>query len=434
MINMNDLHLSSDDRSNIQTHLDEFARRVTSIIILIVVLTGIWSLSIDEILRSVLLKLDPCSGACINIFSPDEWAGTRWLSASLLGLFTAAPYAMMQAYSFARPGLLPSERRALVIWMVSMWALSLSSLIFTISIFLPWLYEYGHTFNEDSGLIGRYDAAEMLHVSISIAWAIILVLAAMCVVIIAGMSKLLWKGNAGWWRLRIHGVMLMLLWLIIPDGLPGLLFTLTFLASGLVEIVGWRAFRAPIPIGHGLMDLLDIDGGIYRVLYVDCSCYETSPSIKPLKGMGYISYRSVCRDKEQQDRLLDVVKRFNADKLVFSGCVIESLPIEYVDSLRFLGCKAETLNLAHLSAIRTDDNLIDCELAMACLQEPWSENSVNQRCREILAESGINTIYYGEKIPFGLNLQENESWITNPHDSLIQTLEKMDISVTPLSN
>ena len=431
---MNDLHLSSDDRKKVQAHLDEFSKRITSVIILTVILTGIWSLSIDEILRSVLLKLDPCSGACINIFSPDEWAGTRWLSASLLGLFTAAPYAMMQAYSFARPGLLPSERRAFVIWMVVMWALAFSSLVFTVSIFLPWLYEYGHSFNEDSGLIGRYDAAEMLHISVSIAWTIILVLAAMSIVIIANMSKLLWKGNAGWWRLRIHGVMLMLLWLVIPDGLPGLLFTLTFLASGSVEIVGWRAFRASIPIGHGLMDLLDIEGGTFRVLYVDCSCNGTSPKVKPLKGMGYVSYRSVCRDNQQQDKLLDVVKRFNADKLVFSGCVIDSLPIDYVDSLRFLGCQTETLNLAHLSVVRTDGSTIDNELAMACLLQPWSEQSSNQRCQEILSKSQIEKIYYGEEIPFGLNLQPNEAWITNPHESLMETIEELGISMILLSN
>ena len=233
MITMNDLHLSSDDRSSFQSHLDEFAKRLTSVIILVVIMTIVWSFSIDEILRQVLQQLDPCSDSCINIFSPDEWAGTRWLSASLLGLFTAAPFAMIQAYTFARPGLLPSERRAFVIWMVIMWALALCSLVFTITDFLPWLYAYGHSFNDETGIVGRYDAAEMLMISISIAWAIILVLAAMSVVVIAGMSKLLWSGNAGWWRLRIHGFMLMLLWLVIPDGLPGLLFTLTFIASGL---------------------------------------------------------------------------------------------------------------------------------------------------------------------------------------------------------
>ena len=434
MITMNDLHLSSDDRSSIQSHLDEFAKRLTSIIILVVILTIVWSISIDEILHYVLLQLDPCSESCINIFSPDEWAGTRWLSASLLGLFTAAPFAMVQAYTFARPGLLPSERRAFVSWMVIMWALALCSLVFTVIKFLPWLYAYGHSFNDETGLVGRYDAAEMLQISISIAWAIILVLAAMSVVVIAGMSKLLWSGNAGWWRLRIHGFMLMLLWLVIPDGLPGLLFTLTFFASGLVEIAGYRAFRASIPIGHGLMDLLDIEGGRFRVLYVDCSCHGTAPRVSPLKGMGYVSYESVCRSSEQQDMLLDTVKRFGADKLVFSGCVIESLPVDYIDSLRFLGCETESLDLAHLSVVRTDASMIDCELAMASIHGPWSEESVNMRCTDILSKSNCKTVYFGDNIPFGLNLQTNEAWITNPSLSLIATIEELGIEMNRLSN
>ena len=125
--------------------------------------------------------------------------------------------------------------------------------------FLPWLYGYGHSFNDDTGLVGRYDAAEMLRISISLAWAMILVLAAMSVVTIAGASKLLWSGNSGWWRLRIHGFMLMLLWLGIPSNLPGLLFSLTILASGLVELIGWKSFRSPMPVGYGLKDILDIE-------------------------------------------------------------------------------------------------------------------------------------------------------------------------------
>ena len=124
MIEMNDLQLSSDDRSSVQSHLDELSRKITSVVILVIILSIIWSFSIDQILNYVLNKLDPCENSCINIFSPDEWAGTRWLSAALIGLFTAAPYAMVQAYSFARPGLLPSERRGFVLWMAIMWTLS----------------------------------------------------------------------------------------------------------------------------------------------------------------------------------------------------------------------------------------------------------------------------------------------------------------------
>lgn len=431
---MNDLHLSGDDRSSIQSHLDELSQRLTSVVILVIILTGIWSFSIDEILRYVLNRLDPCDTSCVNIFSPDEWAGTRWLSAALLGLFAAAPFAMLQAYAFAKPGLLPSERRAFVIWMLMMWIVAFGSLVFTVTEFLPWLYAYGHSFNQDTGLIGRYDAAEMLRISISIAWAMILVLAAMSIVTIAGMSKLLWSGNAGWWRLRIHGIMLMLLWLVIPIGLPGLLFTLTIVASGLVELIGWKSFRAPMPIGHGLKELLDGEGGIHRVLYVDCTCCGTTPQIEPLKGMGRVSFSAVCRDYTEQDQLLDIVKRFGASKVVFSGCVTDSLPIDYIDSLRFLGCTTNSLNLAHIGVARTDGSMLDCNLAMAWQTEPWSEKSAINRCLEILENSQISTVVCGEDIPFGLNLQQDEVWITSPTDSLLQKIEKLGISVKYCSN
>ena len=431
---MNDLHLSSDDRSPVQSHLDEFYRRLTTVVILVVILTVIWSFSIDSILHYVMLQLDPCESACINIFSPNEWAGTRWLSATLLGLLSAAPFAMIQAYTFAKPGLLPSERRAFVTWMVVMWGLAFGSLIFTITQLLPWLYSYGHSFNDVNGLVGRYDAAEILRISISIAWAIILLLAAMSVVIIAGVSKLLWKGNAEWWRLRIHGMMLMLLWLVIPSALPGLLVLLTFIASGLVELVGWKSFRAKMPVAHGLRDLLDEEGGNHRVLYVDCSCCGTAPKIEPLKGMGMVTYNSICRDYGEQDHLLDVANRFQANKLVFSGCVIEAFPVDYIDSLRFLGCVCVSLDLAHLSAIRTDKKTIDFELAMATLVSPWSENIMVSRTLDKINKSSIEEIIYGNEIPFGLNLQPHQAWITGPKDSLIDEIKKQSISLTHYSN
>ena len=136
------------------------------------------------------------------------------------------------------------------------------------------------------------------------------------------------------------------------------------------------------------------------MLYVDCRCCGTSPKIRPLKGMGLVEYPAVCRDSEQQDHLLDVVKRFNANKLVFSGCVVESMPIDYIDSLRFLGCTAGTLNLARINVARTDNNQIDLNLAMACQTSPWSEESAIERCIKLIEDSDVTTILFGEIIPF----------------------------------
>ena len=147
-----------------------------------------------------------------------------------------------------------------------------------------------------------------------------------------------------------------------------------------------------------------------------------------------VEYSAVCRDSEQQDNLLDVVKRFNATKVVFSGCVVESMPVDYIDSLRFLGCDADSLNLARISVARTDNNDIDCKLAMASQTEPWSEESVVKKCLELLEDSGISTILFGNEIPFGMNLQSDEAWITNPSKSLIQKIENLGITMKYCSN
>ena len=110
------------------------------------------------------------------------------------------------------------------------------------------------------------------------------------------------------------------------------------------------------------------------------------------------------------------------------------MPVDYMDSLRFLGCNASTLNLAQISVARTDKNDIDLRLAMAWQTVPWSESSAIERCVKLISDSNISTIYVGENIPFGLNLQPYEAWITSPTESLIDKIDKLGISVKYCSN
>jgi len=431
---MNDMYLSTDDRDSFQSHFSELSRRLTSIIILIVILTLVWSFSIDQILNFTLKKLDPCEDSCINIFSPEEWAGTRWLSAGLLAILTSGPFIIIQSYGFAKPGLLPSERKAFLAWLISFWLISIITLLFTLTILIPEFYQYGHSFNAETGLVGKYDAAEMLKISIAITWATILILASTTIVIIAGKLQLLWSGNSEWWRLRIHGMMLMLIWIILPNSLPGLFIGLTLLASGMVEIIGYKQFRKPMPIGYGMKDMLDKEGKLHRVLYADCRCFGTSPKIKPLSGMGVLEMNAVCRSVDEQNLLLDTVKRFNVNQVIFSGCKIDSFAPQFIDTLRFLGCSFKSLDLSHLDAIRTDGSLIDCKLAMASLTDPWSYNQVEIRLKEILLEYNIEKIYHGSEIQFGMNLMTNEGFIKTSDDEIIKSISKVVDDLTYVSN
>ena len=431
---MNDMYLSTDDRDSFQSHLSELSKRITTIVFLIIILTVIWSFSIDQILRYALEKLDPCDDSCINIFSPEEWAGTRWLSSGLLAILTSGPFIIMQAYYFAKPGLLPTERTAFLVWMISFWLIAILTLSFTLTVLIPEFYEYGHSFNTETGLVGKYDAAEMLKISIAITWTTILIIASTTIVIIAGKLQLLWSGNSEWWRLRIHGMMLMLIWLLLPNSLPGLFVGLTILASGIVEFIGYKQFRKPMPIGYGLKDILDKDGKLQRVLYADCRCCGTSPKTEPLPGMGVIKLDAVCRSVEEQNLLLDTIKRFNVNQVIFSGCLIKSMNPKFVETMNFLGCTFKSLDLSHLGTIRTDNSLLDCKLAMASLLDPWSHNQVANRLKDIIDEYQVKKIYYGDEIQFGMNLMSHEGFLKIYDDEIINLIGNMVDELTYVSN
>jgi len=71
---------------------------------------------------------------------------------------------------------------------------------------------------------------------------------------------------------------------------------------------------------------------------------------------------------------------------------------------------------------------------MAWLHEPWSEMSAIKRCTKLLENTDLKLIFVGDKIPFGLNLQPDEAWITNPTDSLINEIRKLGITVKFFGN
>ena len=71
---------------------------------------------------------------------------------------------------------------------------------------------------------------------------------------------------------------------------------------------------------------------------------------------------------------------------------------------------------------------------MASLREPWSDSRANQRCIDLMRSKNVRHVYHGEDIPFGLNLQPGEVWLSSPTDSLINEIEKLGINVTYSSN
>ena len=83
------LNLEHDQHSHVQDHLNELTARVTLVVFLSSLFTGLWLTQIDSILDFVLQFLNPCVEGCLNLYDPARWSAVRWMSSALLGIGTA---------------------------------------------------------------------------------------------------------------------------------------------------------------------------------------------------------------------------------------------------------------------------------------------------------------------------------------------------------
>ncbi|MGY8670017.1 MAG: twin-arginine translocase subunit TatC, partial [Candidatus Poseidoniales archaeon] len=192
---MGGLKLAADEDLPLDNHLSEFSYRASLLLLLVAILTVVWSFQIDSILTYTMRVLDPCLDSCMNVFEPAEWTALRWLSSALLAMISVGPLAIQQIYSFSARGLMPAERRWLLSWLASTWLLACGSIYFTMNYLMPKFFAMGHSVQADVGLIGRYDAAETLGLSLALAWSELMVLIAISALIIAGKTNMVHREN-----------------------------------------------------------------------------------------------------------------------------------------------------------------------------------------------------------------------------------------------
>ena len=425
MSRMSGLKLANDEEVPIENHLGEFSYRASILLLLIAILTVVWSLKIDSILTYSMNILDPCIDSCMNVFEPAEWTALRWLSSALLAVISIGPIAIQQIYSFSAKGLMPGERRWLLSWLSSTWLLACGSIYLTLNHLMPKFFTMGHSVQAEIGLVGRYDAAETLGLTLVLAWTELMVLIAISALILAGRTNMVHRENADGWRLRIHGTMVMLLWLVMPDSTPGAWFVIAILAVALVEIFAYTPLHQKMPIPLRMKEILDTEGGLRRILMADCNCEDVCPRNIPPDNIGIFSADGLCRRPNERDSLLQVISNSKITDLIITGCDSNPLPNSFKQSLENLDCSIRGLDLMRIKNSRTiPQNPIglDVELAKATMIDPWSQEVVESKCREIISKNGHVEFLISNNPPaFGLQMKPDQAWlqITSPEEFAI---------------
>ena len=161
---------------DIQEHLRDLNTISRKISFALIIMCVFWSFSIDNMITHWLgilpLETRP-NNENMSIYGPFEWLQLRWAAVILLALLSLLPLISIQSYSFASPGLYPTERN----WLVSV--LILTTTIIPIVIFLIWyqgipiLFELSEASGRPDGVLVRYDAYSIFSIGMAISWVLV---------------------------------------------------------------------------------------------------------------------------------------------------------------------------------------------------------------------------------------------------------------------
>ena len=394
--------LEHDTSNHVQEHLNELTSRVTFTLFLASITTVVWLTQIDALLQTLLAQIDPCESDCLNLFDPAKWSAVRWMSAVLLGILTVMPIGLYQMWKFTKPGLLPSERMWMKTWILAGVLSTIIAVTLTIGFLFPILFDTGHQTHQSMELDAHYDPVHMLSIVIAVIWTEVIVACAVFAMMLAGILGMLNEETADWWRIRIYGLVLLLLLASLPE-FGGLAITLSVLAIATIELSSRKWLRGKVPLFDGFESIMDAEGELRKILLVDCSCNNKAASIpKEINSpIPIYSMNSLCTSPKDRERILEKIIQHRLSDVILRGCSLESLPDSFKSNCNSLGC-----TLRELNRVRNQEekklprslHITEVELSIASLHDPWPKSKLADRIITVLQNSQVETLILDTRV------------------------------------
>ena len=315
----------------LSAHVDEAVGRLRFALVYVVLMAVLWATVVDDLLAAWLATLPLAEGATtLTLYSPYDWLDTRWTAVGLLALLSSLPVLGWQAWRFAHPGLLPSERT----WLATYIAVGAVLIIGLILLVWGWVFPRMISAAEGAvtieGVGMHYDVVALFQMVLAMSWVLLLVALAVLALALARMLGLVADDPLDIMRIRIHFVSVVLLWVVTPDAFSGLFLPIALL---LVCTTEWSAGRLPVPAsgrGRPPTSVLDAEGGVHRVGLVCCGCAGACPQPQAERTpatVGLLPTTALCLSFAQQETVIERAVREGWTDICITGC--DGTPLPY---------------------------------------------------------------------------------------------------------
>ena len=396
--------LESDRNVSTQTHMDELTRRVTMVFLTVGCVSILWYGRIDSILTDLMHHLDPCQEACLNIYEPAQWSVVRWMGAILLGSLTSMPLMAYHAYTFAQPGLMQSERRALRTWLMATVVLTIIGVVILLGTLLPWAYHAGYMHHRGIGLEAQYSAVQLLTIA---GFAVTIWMTSVLVwttTVCLGLMGWITEGTASLWRWRTYGVATLVLIASTPEAGRSMVLPTLAVIIMINEAVGHRWWTLHPTMSGTMVETFDSMGARRRMAVIDCSCEGANAFAGLMSNRSEASLRvnALCNSAVERERILQFAVVSNLTDLVVTGCDTAPCPSSFKRNLEALRCGFSGLNMMRMASHRGDPSYVhafDLESALMLATPGLTPKMQNERCLQL-----------GQKLKGALVALTQEQW------------------------
>jgi len=412
-----------DRNQAVTEHLAEASNRIQRVVFALIIVATIWAFLVEDIFSWWLSSIPLAEGAgTLTIYSPYSWLDTRWTAVGLLAIWTIMPWLSAEFWWFAKPGLLAHERT----WLATMISFGILFGSFIIIIGWGWgfpkLVAMSQAASSIDGVGLHYDVVSLFQMALSLSWFVLILFLLTLSLTFARALGLVGSDPLDSFRLRLHFVSIVMLYVVTPPAFQGLFFaaviTLVFISEFIANLYPFYTKSIERPPST----VLDLDGRDRRVIVVDCSCEGSCPRINQnhlSESVGVMVAKALCLQSDEVEHLSERVVRENLTDVVISGCDGLPLPGDLKKTLRTVGCNYTGLN--RLSTKLTSDlanqKFVDYAdiLDLSRASRPWSKKSQARAQQNIIKDKYPKDAIFlsskNGKQPWGIRLDDNEIWL-----------------------